>query len=57
MRAGGVVVALLCCGLLLRIHGWQFISQERKVAGFLLVAAGTLVTLSIVLVLTAAGGR
>ena len=53
---GAAIVALLFCGLLLRMHGWQFVSQNQPLRGFLLVIGGTLVTLGIVAVLSVSAG-
>jgi hypothetical protein len=52
----GIIVALLFCGLLLRMQGWQFCAQKQTLRGFLLVIGGTLVTLSIVAVLATSTG-
>jgi hypothetical protein len=51
------IVALVWAGLVIRMYGWQFMSRSRTSEGFALVIAGTLVTLSIVLVLGAAGAK
>ena len=51
------VIALVWAGLAIRMYGWQFMSRSRTGEGFALVVAGTLVTLSIVVVLGAMGGK
>ena len=47
------IIALLFCGLLLRMHGWQFLAHRQTLMGSLLVGGGTLVTLSIIALLVA----
>lgn len=49
MKSPLFLVLLLLTGLVLRIHGWQFVVSEHPGLGFLLVIGGTIVTLSIVL--------
>jgi hypothetical protein len=49
------IIALLLCGLILRTHGWQFLAHKQTLAGSLLVVGGTLVTLSIIIILVVSG--
>lgn len=50
------ILALMLCGLLLRMHGWELVVLDQKRLGFLLVIGGSLVTASIVAVLAATIG-
>src|SRR5262245_49203738 len=49
------LLALLLCGLILRTHGWQFLAHKQTLTGSLLVVGGTLVTLSIIVILVIGG--
>ena len=51
-----MVFAFLLLGLVLRMHGWSFVALEQTKLGFLLVIGGSIVTLSIVMVLAAPTG-